>query len=228
MATKFSDVKDDESQKWSGISEEALTSGLINDSARLEPFVVIEDNVSIGENTVIGPYTFLRSGTKIGRDSIVGPHCVSEGKQVVIGDQVRIGSHCNFGYGVVIEDLVFVAGHLTGANDDKITWKRMDVFNPEPYKIEFAARIGLQCVIGAGVIVGRESMVGMGSVVTDNTKKRSLYYGNPAKWKRLIPIDEEIDYEKYNLSYMSYNEVVNRYGTIVADYHKDKLLQWIN
>lgn len=224
-ATLFSEIKDDQSHKWSGISEEAFLSRMIHPNARLEPFVVIEGDVEIGENTIIGPNTFLRRGTKIGRDSTVGPSCVSEGQGVVIGDRVRIGSHCNFGFGTIIEDMVFIGGHLTGANERHMSWQRKQ-FVAKPYKIEFGSRIGLQCVIGSDIIIGRESVIGMGSVVTHNTTPRSMYYGNPARWKRPILIEDEINYEKFDLSYLRYNESVAKYGTLITKYHRAHLLEF--
>lgn len=224
-AVSFQDIKEDPSSKWAGISEQAFLGGKISDSAKLEPFVMIEEDVEIGKNSVIGPFTYLRRDTKIGQDTVIGPNCVSEGKGVVIGDRVRIGSHCNFGFGTIIEDMVFIGGHFTGANDNEITWQRKQ-FTPNPYKIEFGSRIALQCVIGAGVIVRRESVIGMGSVVTHDTKPRSVYYGNPARWRKPIDIEDEINYEKFDLSFLSYNEAVNKYGTMATKHHRLHLLQW--
>ena len=165
----FEEIKDGKYSIWDGISEKALLGGKISSSAKFEPYVVIEDNVEIGTNTIIGPHTFLRSGTKIGDNTTIGGCCVLEGN-LEVGNHVRIGTHCNLGWGTKIENCVFIAGHLTGANDHDMVYLRKQ-FKSNPYTIRYGARIGLHVVIGAGVIVGKNSMVGMGSVVTRNVMK---------------------------------------------------------
>ena len=119
----FEEIKDGKYSIWDGISEKALLGGKISSSAKFEPYVVIEDNVEIGTNTIIGPHTFLRSGTKIGDNTTIGGCCVLEGN-LEVGNHVRIGTHCNLGWGTKIENCVFIAGHLTGANDHDMVYLR--------------------------------------------------------------------------------------------------------
>ena len=65
-AVLFDNIKSDVSHKWSGISEDAFIAGNISNSARFEPFVVIEDNVEIGSNTIIGLTLLYEVAQKLG------------------------------------------------------------------------------------------------------------------------------------------------------------------
>ncbi len=224
VAVKFSEIKDDLSPKWVGISEGAFINGQISNSAKFEPFVVIEDDVSIGPNTIIGANAFIRNGTKIGRDCKIGPNVVLEGNGVTIGDRVRIGSHSNLGFNTDIEDLVFIGNYFVPANDKKIVWQRHP-FAPEKTLIKFGARIGLGVIMNSGLVVGREAVVGLGSVVLHDVRERTVVYGNPAHFQKMIDIDDELNYEKYDLSNFTYEDAVSHYGHIIADFHRVKKLE---
>jgi len=224
MAVKFSEIKDDQSSKWIGISEGAFLSGNIDESVGFEPFVVIEDDVEIGPNTIVGPFTFIRNGTKIGRDCKIGPHVVLEGNGITIGDRVRIGSHSNLGFNTEIEDLAFIGNYFVPANDRKIVWQRKP-FAPEKTLIKFGSRIGLGVTMNSGLIVGREAVVGLGSVITHDVRDRTMVYGNPARFRGAIDIDDELNYERYDLSGFTYEEAVSRFGSMVANFHRVKLLE---
>lgn len=140
---------------------------------------IIDDDVEIGDHTLIGPFNFIRNGTTIGKNCKIGPMNVFEGSTVNMGNNVRIGTHVNLGFGTVIEDFVFIAGHFTGANDNEIVWCRKG-FEPEPYKIKFGARIGLGVVVLPGIVIGKEAFVGAGSLVTKDVNDYEIVYGHPA------------------------------------------------
>ena len=223
-ATKFSDIKDDPSPKWVGLSEGAFMNGQISDSAQFEPFVVIEDGVSIGPNTIVGPNTFIRNGTTIGRDCKIGPCVVLEGNGVTIGDRVRIGSHSNLGFNTEVEDLVFIGNYFVPANDKQITWQRKP-FTPEKTHIKFGARIGLSVTMGSGLIIGREAVVGLGSTVLHDVRERTIVYGNPARFRGIIDTEDELNYEKYDLSGFTYEDAISHFGHVIADFHRVKKLE---
>lgn len=142
---------------------------------------IIDDDVSIGEGTLIGPYCYIRNGTNIGENCKIGPMNVFEGK-LTVGNNVRMGSHNNLGWYTTIEDFVFIAGHTTGANDKRIAWHRNIPDNDlRGYTIKKGARIGLGVIFMPGVAVGQEALVGTASLVTKNVKPYEIVYGHPAK-----------------------------------------------
>ena len=151
----------------------------IHPTVRLEPFCVIDEDVEIGANSIVGPYVQMRNGTRIGAGCRIGGHSTFEGL-CTVGNDVRMGTHCNVGWGCDIEDLVFIGGHFTGGNDKKMMWKRGEA-QIQGYRIERAARIGLHCTIGPGVLIGENALVGMHSVVTRSIPPGEIWYGVPAR-----------------------------------------------
>ncbi len=87
--------------------------------------VIIEDNVTIGANTVIdcatlyGDSTVLRKGVKL--DNLIQiAHNVEVGKNTVIAAQTGISGSTKIGEGSVLGGQVGIAGHLVLANNTSI------------------------------------------------------------------------------------------------------------
>lgn len=115
----------------------------------------------IGDNCMIGTFTEIQSGVKIGNNS-------------------RIQSHTFICSGVTIEEKVFVGHHVVFTND-----RYPDLSSPD-WKMEKTlvkknASIGSNVTILPGLIIGENSLVGAGSVVTMNVPANSIVVGNPAK-----------------------------------------------
>lgn len=153
---------------------------------------IIEDDVSIGEDTLIGPFNFIRSGTTIGKNCRIGPMNVFEGK-LTVGNNVRMGSHINLGWYTTIEDYVFLAGHSTGANDHRIMYlRKIKEAEFKGYTIKKAARIGLGVIFMSGITVGEEALVGAASLVTYDVEPGEIVYGVPAIHKGWVPKEERL------------------------------------
>jgi UDP-3-O-[3-hydroxymyristoyl] glucosamine N-acyltransferase len=87
--------------------------------------VLVEDNVTIGANTVIdcatmfGDYTVIRKGVKL--DNLIQiAHNVEIGKNTVIAAQAGISGSTKIGENVMIAGQVGIAGHLEIANKTQI------------------------------------------------------------------------------------------------------------
>ena len=111
-------------------------SGYFANAAKLQPDgsyktipqmgnVVIEDNVTIGANTVIdcatffGDSTFVRKGVKL--DNLIQvAHNVEIGSNTVIAAQTGISGSTKIGEGSVIGGQVGIAGHIILANNTSI------------------------------------------------------------------------------------------------------------
>lgn len=77
----------------------------LGNNVAVGPYVVIEDNVSIGENTIIYSGCFLGHHTKIGADTLIYAHvsireCITIGKRVIIHSGTVIGSD-GFGFATI-------------------------------------------------------------------------------------------------------------------------------
>ena len=132
--------------------------------------VEIGDEFETGHNTVIREQNRIGHGCSIWNSSTIDYGCV-------IGDRVKI--HCNvyIAQFTIIEDDVFLAPGTTIANDPHpICTKCM-----QGPTIRRGARIGVNVTLLPHVIVGENSLVGAGSVVTSDVPAGMLVAGNPAR-----------------------------------------------
>jgi len=143
----------------------------------------LKQGVTIGSNCVIGEeginaYSGLDgrrrgfphlAGVIIGEGSSVGAGCVvARGilSSTLIGKNNIIGSICNIGHGVEIDDDVWISvGTLVGGHS----------------KIHAGATIAMGCTIRDNIRIGARASVGMGSVVTKHVRAGGSVFGNPAR-----------------------------------------------
>jgi acetyltransferase-like isoleucine patch superfamily enzyme len=133
-------------------------------------------DVEIGEGTTVRDHVNLYK-CKIGRNCKIESFVyVEEG--VAIGDNCKIKPHVFIPTGVVIEDDVFVGPNVTFTNDKyprvKGEWQLLRTV------VQRGASIGANSVI-LPVTIGRNAVVGAGSVVTKNVPDDAIVCGNPAR-----------------------------------------------
>lgn len=147
---------------------------------------IIDECVTIGEGTNVWAFTHISKGASIGNDCTIGEG-VHIGKNVIIGDRCRIQNHSLIYEGVEVGDDVMIAPNVITTND---FYPELPVTDwSKRFKktiIKDKASIGANATIVCGVIIGENSMIGAGSVVTKNVKENQIVIGNPArhhKWK---------------------------------------------
>jgi UDP-2-acetamido-3-amino-2,3-dideoxy-glucuronate N-acetyltransferase len=154
------------------------------------PFQNIAPDVKLGQGVQIYDFVNLY-GCTIGDHTKVGAF-VEIQKNAVIGRNCKISSHTFICEGVTIEDNVFVGHNVTFINDKypratsggrlqtEADWK------VEPTRVRAGASIGSSCTILSQITIGRNSIIGAGSVVTRDIPDDVVAAGNPCRVLRPI------------------------------------------
>ena len=146
----------------------------------IEPYVVIGKNVKIGDNVIIKSFSHLES-CKIENKVEVGPYArirpdtiLKEGSKIgnfveikksVVGKKSKINHLSYIGDSNLGKSVNIGAGTIT-CNYDGVKKSRT--------KIKDKVFIGSNSSLVAPVTIDQESIVGAGSVITKNVKKKSL------------------------------------------------------
>lgn len=137
-------------------------------------------NCKIGKNTKIWHFVNLYD-CEIGNDCVIGSF-VEIGK-AKIGNNCKIEAHTFIPSGVTIENDVFIGPHVCFTNDKypkiKEGWKLKKTL------VKKRASIGANATILCGITIGKNSLIGAGSVVTKNVPDNTVVFGNPAAIKEI-------------------------------------------
>lgn len=148
-------------------------------------FQRIADDVKLGHGVKIYDFVNLY-GCTVGDNSKIGAF-VEIQKNAVIGRNCKISSHTFVCEGVHIEDDVFVGHNVSFINDrfPRATvagrLQTEDDWSVEPTRVCAGASIGTSCTILSNVTIGRNSIVGAGSVVTRDVPDNVVAAGNPCR-----------------------------------------------
>lgn len=143
--------------------------------------VLIEDNVSIGSNTVIdratlpGEVTYIRSGVKL--DNLIQiAHNVEIGENTVIAAQTGISGSTKVGKNCMLAGQVGIAGHL---------------------EIADGVQIGAQAGISKSLKKKGQRVIGYPAYeFTDYFKSYSVFKRLPDMYKRLGVLEKELENQK--------------------------------
>src|SRR3990167_3095145 len=148
----------------------------------IAPGVIIEDDVTIGENTKIWYFAHVMSTAKVGRDCIIGEQCFV-GKGVMIGDGCKIGNQSQIVEGVILKNNIRIGLGVKFTNVRKPSAKKkgkfLDTIVDDDVTIESNA------TIQGGVKIGKGAIIGAGAVVIEHIPAGVFVVGNPAKVKKV-------------------------------------------
>ena len=152
----------------------------IGNNVTIEPYVVIGSNVKIGNNVIIksfshlesckienkveiGPYARIRPNTILKEGSKVGNFV--EIKKSTLGNKSKVNHLSYVGDAQIGKSVNIGAGTIT-CNYDGV--------NKNKTKIKDNVFIGSNSSLVAPVTINNDSIVGAGSVITKNVRKKSL------------------------------------------------------
>lgn len=121
----------------------------------------------------------LKQGVSIGKFSEIGPN-------VLVGQRTRIGMGCFIPEGTTIGKDCFIGPGVCFVHD-KLLWDSIPKGKAHWIRtyIHDNVTIGANTLIGPGLTIGRGALIGMGSVITKDVGANEVWFGNPAKFKRM-------------------------------------------
>lgn len=151
------------------------TSSIFYAGSRVGDYFYSADRIIVRESAEIGAHV------TIGKGSIIEHH-------VKIGNYTKIQSNALVGEGMAVEENVFIGPYFNGTCDKFMDRIEERVF--EPPMIKKYARIGAHVVLMAGVVVGEDSVIGAGAVVTKDVPSYCVVAGVPARIIKENPLEQ--------------------------------------
>lgn len=156
------------------------TNAVIYRGSNIGQKVLVADLSTIRENVTIGDFTIVGRGVAIENFCKIGQYCKLE-------TNVYITAHSE------LEDYVFVAPCVATSNDNFVgrTQERFKHF--KGVIIKRGGRIGVNATILPGKIIGEDSLVAAGAVVSKDTEPGIIVLGSPAKPLKNVPKEQLLD-----------------------------------
>jgi acetyltransferase-like isoleucine patch superfamily enzyme len=148
---------------------------IIGENALIRSEAIIYGNTTIGNNFQTGHRVTIRENSIIGNNVRIGTSSDIQ-EECSIGDYVSIHSNVFMGEKNVIKNYAWIFPHVIFTNDPTPPSQTIIGSTVEEYAVVAAGSIILP-----GLNIGKESLVGAGSIVTKNVEKETVVAGNPAK-----------------------------------------------
>ncbi len=157
---------------------------IIGDNSIVRSHTVIYAGNKIGNNFHAGNKANIRELNTIGNDVSIGTLSVVE-HHVIIEDGVRIHTQAFIPEYSVLKKNCWIGPNvvMTNAKFPKHPEVKKGLLGPT---IEENAKIGANATIMPGITIGKDSLIGAGSVVTKDVPEGVVIAGNPAQILRTI------------------------------------------
>ncbi|NLF25763.1 MAG: isomerase [Deltaproteobacteria bacterium] len=144
----------------------------------------IVESTQIGARTNISAFVHILPGAVLGEDCNIGESCLIE-NEVVLGDRVEVKGGVQLWDGLRVEDDVLIGPNATFTN------QLLPRAHGTPGEslltvIRCGASIGANATLLPGITIGRNAVVGAGTVVTKDVPPNAIVVGNPARIKGYV------------------------------------------
>lgn len=166
----------------------------IGNNVKIGKNCLIHANVSLGDDTVIGDNVIIHSGTSIGADGFyyktreTGFDKLKSVGNVVIEDDVEIGSNCTIDRGVTASTIIGAGSKLDNLiqiGHDSIIGKKCLIASQVGIAgcviLEDQVTLWGQVGIKNGVRIGKKAVVMAQSGVSHDLESEKSYFGSPAE-----------------------------------------------
>jgi acetyltransferase-like isoleucine patch superfamily enzyme len=157
--------------------------------AHIRSHTVVYPASRIGDRFTTGHGAMIRESNSIGDDVSIGTHSIVE-HHVEIGDRVRVHSNAFIPEYSVIEEGAWIGPSVTLTNARYPLGRDAKASLRGP-TVRRGAKIGANATLLPGVIIGRDALVGAGSVVVHDVPDGAVVVGNPARVVRQVTDIEE-------------------------------------
>jgi UDP-2-acetamido-3-amino-2,3-dideoxy-glucuronate N-acetyltransferase len=143
--------------------------------------MALVDTTEIGQRTRVWAFAHIMQGARVGSDCNIGEHVfIEDGSS--LGNHVTVKNGVSIWKRVTVEDHCFLGPHCVFTNDKnpRAYLKK----GPEallPTRVNANATIGANATIVCGTTIGCFAFVGAGSVVIRDVQEYALVAGNPAR-----------------------------------------------
>jgi UDP-2-acetamido-3-amino-2,3-dideoxy-glucuronate N-acetyltransferase len=172
--------------------EQKLPPAKIGDNCLIGTSVVIYAGSELGKKVLVADLSTVRENVKVGDFTIVG-------RGVAIENFCKVGSYCKLETNVYItayselEDHCFIAPCVATSNDNFMARSKERFEHFKGVTVKKGGRIGLNATILPGKVIGEDSQVAAGAVVTKDTPSKKIVLGVPAKVWRDVPEDQLLE-----------------------------------
>jgi len=172
--------------------EQELPPSEIGDNCIIGTSVVIYRGAILGNKILVADLSTVRESVTIGDFTIVG-------RGAAIENFCKIGSYCKLETNVYItayselEDYCFIAPCVATSNDNYMGRSKERFKHYKGVTVKKGGRIGLNATILPGKVIGEDSQVAAGALVTKDTPPKKIVMGAPAKVMKDVPKDQLLE-----------------------------------
>ncbi|MCK4403461.1 MAG: N-acetyltransferase [candidate division Zixibacteria bacterium] len=172
--------------------EGQLPPAKIGDRCLIGTSVVIYAGATLGKKILVADLSTIRENVTVGDFTIVG-------RGVAIENFCKVGSYCKLETNVYItayselEDRCFIAPCVATSNDNYMARSKERFKHFKGVTVKKGGRIGLNATILPGKVIGEDSQVAAGAVVTKDTPSKKIVLGSPARVWRDVPQDQLLE-----------------------------------